>query len=61
MYTNSEKSCSRKHFQCKCMYTQLQNGSDSNLIRYGYSVYLLNLLVEDLNIPNIKKQMFFIT
>ena len=60
MHMYSEKSCSRKYFQCKGMHIQLQNYLDFNLITYGYSVHLLNLLAENLNIPYIKEQILFI-
>ena len=60
MYRWSEKSCSRKYFKYKGMHTQLQNDSDFNLIVYEYSVHLLNLLAEDLNIPNVKEQILYI-
>ena len=56
----NEKSYNRKYYQCKNMLTQLQNDSDFNLITHGYSVHLLNLLAEDLNIPNVKEQILFI-
>ena len=48
------------NFSGKGMHIQLQNDSDLNLITYVCSVHLLNLLAEDLNIPNIKEQTLLI-
>ena len=47
-------------FSIKGMHTQFQNDSDFNLIPCICFVYLLNLLVEDLNILNLKEQILCI-
>lgn len=47
-------------YNVKGMRTNLQSDPDLNLITYGCSAHLLNLLAEDLNIPNIKEQILHI-
>lgn len=44
----------------KGMRTEIQSNPDFDLITYGCSAHLLNLLAEDLNIPNIKEQILHI-
>ena len=64
---NCEKefTCTKSHvtdntFNATSMHTQLQTCYDLNMITYGYSVLLLNLLAEGLNILNIKEQTLII-
>lgn len=44
----------------KSMCMKLQSDPDLNLIAYGCSAHLLNLLAEDLNIPDIKEHILFV-
>jgi hypothetical protein len=69
---NSLKKC-EEEFKCvvrslvtdnaanvKGMRAQLETEQDLNLITYGCSAHLLNLLAEDINIANVKEQIVYI-